>query len=138
MLLDDIRSIKSARKDLRNFGLTVGIALGVISGMLWWWEKPPYPYFLAVGVTLVMLGLAVPQLLKPLQKAWMTLAVILGWVMTRVILFAFFYFAFTLVGLIGRIFGKQFLSIKGKVDKSSQWNYRRQEPYDKRRTEMQF
>lgn len=138
MLLDDIKNIRSERKDLRNFGLTVGLALALIGAILWWFTKPAYPYFLISGGVLILLGLLLPQILKPLQKGWMTLAVILGWIMTRVILFIFFYLVFTLVGLIGRLFGKQFLSLKGKTGTSSQWNHRQPAPYDKSWTDRQF
>jgi hypothetical protein len=138
MLLDDIRNIKSTRKDLRNFGLTVGGALAIVGGVLWWFAKPVFPYFMGAGALLVFLGLTVPAVLKPLQKIWMTFAVMMGWLMTRVILFFFFFLVFTSVGVFGRLFGKQFLSLRGKPGTSSQWNRREAAPYDKQKTEMQF
>lgn len=138
MLLDDIKNIKSTRKDLRNFGLTVGSALVIVGGVLWWFAKPVFPYFIGAGALLVLLGLTIPAVLKPLQKIWMTFAVMMGWLMTRVILFFFFFLVFTSVGVFGRLFGKQFLSLQSKPGASSQWNRREAAPYDKRKTEMQF
>jgi len=138
MLIGDIKSISSTRKDLRNFGLTVGGALVVLSALLWWWAKPAWVYLGAVGIALALFGLAAPAMLKPLQKVWMTLAVVLGWVMTRVLLSLLFFTMFTAIGLIGRVFGKEFLSIKWKGKATTYWNYRKPESYDKRRTEMQF
>ncbi|MCP4709492.1 MAG: hypothetical protein GY869_12770, partial [Planctomycetes bacterium] len=91
MLLDEIKNIKSTPKDLRNFGLVVGIAAGIAGGVLWWFAKPAYPWFGGAGLLLIVLGLIAPAPLKPLQKIWMTFAVIMGWIMTRVILFIFFF-----------------------------------------------
>ena len=53
----------------------------------------------------------------------MTFAVILGWVMTRVILGVVFYLIITPIGLITRLIGEDFLDLnKKKLD--SYWNYR--------------
>jgi hypothetical protein len=138
MLIEDIKNIRSARKDLRNFGLTVGIALAGLAALLWWWNKPAWVYFGAVGVALVLCGLVLPSVLRPLQRAWMTLAVVLGWVMTRVLLSLMFFLVFTTVGLIARALGKQFLALKWKRPVDSYWNYREPQPHDKSRMEMQF
>src|SRR4030066_1403615 len=112
MLIEEIKNIKSEKKDLRNFGITIGIALGVLAGLLWWKGKDTYTVFTILSFVFIIFGLALPSLLKPLQKAWMTLAVILGWFMTRLILSILFYFVFTGIGLGGRLFGKQFLNLK--------------------------
>ncbi|VAX32560.1 hypothetical protein MNBD_NITROSPIRAE02-710, partial [hydrothermal vent metagenome] len=91
MIIEEIRNIKSQKKDLRSFGLTIGIVAGLIGGLLLWRHKDHYPYFLAVSGIFIAFGLFLPNLLKPLQKAWMTLAVLMGWVMTRLILFVLFF-----------------------------------------------
>ena len=138
MLLEDIKNISSTPRDVRNFGLTIGIVLGIIGGVLWWFGRPAYPFFLGVGTVLVLLGLGAPGILKPLQKGWMAIAVVLGWIMTRVILFIFFFLVFTLVGIFGRLFGKRFLTLRANPNTRSQWNYRKPQPYDRQKTEMQF
>ena len=42
--------------------------------------------------------------LKPLQKAWMALAGVLGFIVSHIILTVLFYCVFTPIGLIARIF----------------------------------
>lgn len=138
MLLEEIKNIKSAKRDLRNFGITIGIALGMLAGLLWWKGKDTYPVFLIAGSAFVLLGLILPPVLKPLQKAWMTLAVLMGWLMTRVILGILFYFVFTAIGGIPRLFGKQFLDLKIDNSQKSYWSYRKYEPFNKRNYERQF
>lgn len=138
MLREEIKNIGSSRRDLRNFGLTVGTVLAALALVFWWSGKSLYPYLLVPGAVLVFGGLFFPALLKPLQKAWMTLAVIMGWVMTRVILSALFFLVVTPMGLLARLFGKDFLSLKRKSSRESYWHLREDKEYDRRRSEMQF
>jgi hypothetical protein len=138
MLLEEIKNIRSARRDLRNFGLSVGIVLLLIGVVLWYYERGAYPYFLIIGLVLVLLGLALPSFLKPLQKAWMALAVTLGFFMTRLILSLLFFLVFTPISLIGRLGGFKFLDIKTNEKNSSYWLYREVEDYKKEDSEKQF
>ncbi|MBI5056299.1 MAG: hypothetical protein HZB61_06780 [Nitrospirae bacterium] len=112
MLIDDIKKIKSEKKDLRNFGLTVGTVLLLLGGVLWWRGRTFYPYFIGIGAALVFTGLMVPSVLRPFQKAWMTIAVVIGWFMTRAILCFLFFLVVTPLGIISRLFGKDFLNKK--------------------------
>lgn len=124
MLIEEIRNIRSTRKDLRNFGLTVGIVLLFIGGLLLYYRKDTYLYFLVLGALLISSGLIVSSLLKPIHKVWMTFATIMGWIMTRVILGIIFYAVVTPIGLIPRLFGKHFLDIEIDKSKQSYWHYR--------------
>jgi small basic protein len=138
VLREEIKNIKSEKSDLRKFGISVGIVLGILGGLLWWRGKDYYVYFLIISAVLITLGLVLPGLLKPLQKAWMTLAVTLGWFMTRVILSILFYVVFTTIGLISRLSGRQFLDLKTDNNKPSYWIARKNKPFDKRDYERQF
>jgi hypothetical protein len=138
MLVDEIRNIKSTKKDLRDFGLVVGIVLMALGGVLFWYERESYPYFISVGMVLVVSGLAIPGVLKPFQKAWMTVAVVIGWFMTRLILSVVFYIVFTSIGIISRLFNKRFMELETELDRESYWNYRPQKEYDRIDHEKQF
>jgi len=138
MLIEDIKSIKSERSDLRKFGISVGIVVGIIGGLLLWRGRDSYPYFLIISAFLVLSGLLFPRVLLPLQKAWMTMAVVLGWFMTRVIVAVLFYIIVTPIGLITRISGKEFLQLKIDRSRESYWLYRRERPFDKKDYERQF
>lgn len=138
MLLEEIRNIKSEKKDLRNFGITFGVILGLLGGALWWKGKDTYTTFIILSFTFFFLGFVLPGLLKPLQKAWMAFAVILGFFMTKVILGILFYLVFTGIGLGLRLFGKQLIDLKIDNSRNSYWNYRKSEPFNKRNYERQF
>jgi hypothetical protein len=120
-MIDEIRSIKSGRRELRKFGVTVGIALAVFGGIFLWRGKDFYPYVFYIAAGFLFFGLVLPVVLWPIQKAWMTLALLLGWLMTRVILTVLFYVIVTPIGLLARLFGKDFLDRKFSGQSESYW-----------------
>lgn len=121
MIVEEIRKIKSGRKELRKFGITFGIILGLLGGLFLWRDKGYYSYFFILSVAFGLLGLIVPVVLKPVYIGWMTLAVLLGWFMTRVILIVLFYVVVTPIGLLARSFGKDFLRLKFDRNTDSYW-----------------
>ena len=137
-MLEEIKNIKSEKSDLRKFGITIGVILLIIAGFLFWKEKESFQILLTFGVTFCILGIAIPFILKPIYWIWMIFATILGWIMTRVILSLLFYTIFTPIGLIPRVFGKQFLELRWDKSKGSYWNYRTNEHLKKEIYEKQF
>lgn len=135
-LWKEMKMISSSKKELREFGLTVGIVLALIGGWAAWKGREHAVYFLTAGGLLVALGLVFPRTLKPLQKPWMMMALVMGWVMSRVILTVLFYTVLTPIGLILRLTGKDLLDIKPGVSKDSYWRSHKQR--DKKDHEKQF
>lgn len=138
MILDEIRDIKESKKDLRKFGLTIGIAFLLLAVLLFVTKKNSFPYFGTLGIILIIIGLAVPGILKPFNKIWMSLSIILGWIMTRVILTILFYFAITPIGLLVKLFRKDFLDLKIDKSKNSYWQKREKKKFDPLDYERQF
>jgi len=137
MLREEIKAISSTRRDLRNFGLVVGGGFLIFGGLLFWREKTLWPYFGGAGLGLALLGLAAPPVLKPLQKIWMKLAVVMGWFMTRLILSVLFYLVLTPIALGGRLFGKGFLD-RTTGGQKSYWIRRQSGGNDREQMEKQF
>ena len=137
-MLDQLKNISSTRKDLKNFGLTVGIVLVIISLVQWIFDKSIFPYFLSAGILLIILGALIPTVLKPLQKLWMAIAIIIGWFMNRLIMSILFYSAFTTISVGSKLFGKRFIELKPDQSQSSYWNKRELREYDRRDCEKQF
>lgn len=138
MIINEIKKIESSPKKLREFGLVVGGVLCALGIWLWWRGRGSFPYFLAPGIFLVITGALIPWVLKPLQKAWMTLAILLGWVMTRVLMTVLFFLAITPIGLILRLAGKDLLDQKLEPKKPSYWKIRPQSPRVPADYEKQF
>src|SRR5437588_2128412 len=112
MILEDIKSLKTGPRELRKFGLLVGGVFTVL-GLLWLVRgKPHYPWALVPGVLLVALGVILPRALKYIYIAWMSVAVVLGFIVSNVLLTLFFVVVITPIGLIARLSGTDFLRLK--------------------------
>ena len=104
------------KKGLRDFGLITGGLFIAIFGLLFPWlfnvNIPVWPFNLA-GI-LWILALLIPNALKPIYTVWMSFALILGWINTRIILALVFYIVITPTRLIMLLFGKTFSQNKPK------------------------
>ena len=138
MLLDEIKNIKSGKKELKEFGIVIGVAFAVLGLLFWWRNKSFYHWVLIIAALFLITGFLFPILLKPVHKIWMTFALLIGFVMTRVILLVLFYIVLTPISLISRLFGTQYLDLKYKDGKNSYWTYRIQKEFNKEIYEKQF
>ena len=138
MIIEEINSIRSGKKELRQFGIIIGIACGLLGVLLWWSGKTYYSYSFIIAAAFFFLGFTLPAALKPFHKVWMTISILMGWLMTRVILIILFYGILTPIGLIGRLCGKDFLDIKLHKNVQSYWVLRGKQEYDKKSYEQQF
>ena len=138
MIVQLISEIKITKKEVRNFGITVAFIFLVIGAILLWRSNTSYLIFIIVGFVLLGIGLIIPIILKPIYFTWMVLGNILGWIMTRIILGFLFYVIITPIGLIPRLFGKQFIKLKWNKTDSTYWNYRTESLFEKENYEKQF
>ena len=122
-MIEEIKNIPNSNKDIRSFGITIGIILFIISGLLMYYGKEFYQLIAIIASIFIGLGLILPIFLKPIYFVWMTFAAILGWVMTRVILSVVFYLIITPIGLLTKLLGEDFLALK-KIKSDSYWNHR--------------
>ena len=137
-MFDEIKHIKTGKKDLRSFGVTIGIILLLIAGFLFYKDKESFQIFLYIAGIFIGFGLIIPIILKPIYIVWMVFAVFLGWFMTRVILSLLFYVIITPIGLIMRTFGKDFLDVKKESVQGSYWNKRDSNVEQNQNYEKQF
>lgn len=104
-------------KDLRTFGLLVGVLMAVIGSWPFVYRgEPPRSWALAVATVLLTLGATWPSLLSPLHKVWMALGHILGWINTRILLSIIFYGMVTPIGFTRRLMRKDSLRKAFRAD----------------------
>ena len=137
-MFEEIKNIKSGEKELRQFGIALGIVLGLLGGLFFLRQKDYYIYFLIFSITFLFVDLIKPILLKPIQKIWMTLALLISWCVTRLILIILFYLVVTPIRILARIFGKEFLDTRFNEGADSYWIAREATKFDKRSYENQF
>jgi len=108
MIREEIKQLKTGTRELRNFGLLVGVVFAALGLLFWLRGKAHYPYFLVPSILLLLFGAAFPTALKYVYIAWMSLAIVLGFIVSTLILTLFFVFVITPIGLAARILGKVF------------------------------
>ena len=118
---EDVKQLKTSNRDLRKFGLMVGGVFVVLGLLFLWRHKAHYSYFLWPGLTLVVFGAVLPRALKWVYIAWMSVAFVLGFVITHLILGLFFFLVITPIGFAARICGKDFLGLKLDRQAASYW-----------------
>ena len=138
MISDLIAEIKTTKKEYRNFGIILGLITLTLGSIMFWKNNSFYSILFTISLIFLTSGLLTPMILKPIYFVWMVLASILGIFMTRLILSIVFYSVLTPIGLVFRIFGKQFIELRWDKSEDSYWNYRSNEYQKKENYEKQF
>jgi hypothetical protein len=98
--------MKDKHRELRNFGLTMGLAIALIVGLalplLWKFPLSRWPWI--VGAVFILAGWLTPRLLGPFYRLWMRFAELLGAINSRIILTICFYLIILPFGLLLRMF----------------------------------
>lgn len=104
----------------RKFGVTVGLAFGVLATISWW-RGHHYPvYVLATLSGLLLLGgLLIPSRLGPVERGWMELALLISKVTTPVFMGVVYFLVLLPVGLVMRAFGRN--AVKHQPVNDSYW-----------------
>ena len=112
---------KTSVKQLREFGLVIGIGLPIIFG----WLIPLISghefkkWTVLIGLTSLVLSIIGPKLLLYPYKAWMALGHILGWINSKIILGLVFIIVLQPIALIMKLFNYDPLKSKWDSQKSS-------------------
>jgi hypothetical protein len=121
---EDIASIHSSPKELKKFGVLIGIVLFLISVTAIWkqWWAPFLAYVFGIcGILLISVGVLQPLILKNIHRYWMGFAIILGSIVSRIILFFLFYLVLTPLAVMAKVFNKRFFFSYREKKRSSYW-----------------
>jgi multisubunit Na+/H+ antiporter MnhG subunit len=124
MLKDELKLIDKSDKAVKKTGLTVGVVLILVSLLLWYHGKNSFMYFSSVGGLLVILSFIATPVLRPFHRLWMMLALLMGFVMSRVILTLLYFLVLTPIGLLAKIVGKKFMPLGFHKNASTYWEKR--------------
>jgi len=78
-------------------------------------------FFAALAIVIGLVGLARPQIIRPIFVVWMIAAFPVGWIMSRVLLSFLYYGVFMPVGLCFRLVGRDVLNRRYNPGKDSYW-----------------
>jgi hypothetical protein len=129
---------KSEKEQLRSFGITMGIAFLIITGLIALKHRHSLIPASVFSAFFFIAGLLIPAVLKPIHIFWMKLAHVLSWINTRLLLCVVFYVLFFPIGLIMKLFGFDPLDRKLERDRSSYWQERKKPGSGTNHYEKQF
>ena len=138
MLREEFKSIPRTERDVRKFGLVIGAVLLLLAFFLFWKEKPSAVYVALASMLFAGATQIRPRLMRPIYLAWMSFAVVMGFLMTRVILTALYFGMFTPIALALKIFGKDPLHERMDRNAPTYWIKRTRETYEPQSSERMF
>ncbi|MDP2471185.1 MAG: SxtJ family membrane protein [Candidatus Palauibacterales bacterium] len=119
----------------RKFGLTVGVALGVLAAIGLWRGHIVAPAILGgLGALLAVAGLVIPGRLGPVHAGWMRMAHAISRVTTPIFLGIVYLVVLTPAGLLMRLLGRD--PLRHAASKTGYWIVR--EPGDRGNLDRQF
>jgi polyferredoxin len=138
LIRSEIKQLKTGPRELRNFGLLVGGVFTALGLLAWLRHKHAAPWLLTPGVLLMFFGLAASRALKFVYLAWMSMAIVLGFAVSTVLLTLLFFAVITPIGFIARCAGKDFLGLKLDPKAASYWMPREKRARKPQEYERQF
>ncbi len=138
MLLQEIKNIRSTQTMLRKFGILLTIFLSLWAIVSLWKEGTAYSSLFPLALITFIISLLFPKAFKVIYLPWMSLATVIGWVVTRVILTILYYLIITPFAVIAKILGKDVLEEKIEPEKDSYWVIRTKKTIEKKELEHQF
>ncbi len=117
-----IRNLKTSRKELRKFGMLLFFIFALIAGLMFWRAKSSWLILFCISMLFLFIGLVRPSFLRSFYRVWMAWALVLGWVMTRIILTISFFVIITPMGLfLRKVLRKDLLDEKIEKSKETYW-----------------
>ena len=140
MLKEEIKTIigSQSRGDLRKFGITIGIAFGLLAALAYYKQNPINLPLAGAAAVFLLVAAFMPMILRPVHRFWMTFAVTMGYIMTRVLLSLFFLIAFVPSGIVLRILRLDVLKQKYDPNATTYWVPKEKSHSGKYSVESQF
>ena len=93
----------------RGFGLVFAGFFALLAVLSWWHGGTRWHYTLPIAAVFLVVAYTYPMALAPLNRLWLKFGLLLYKVMNPLILGLLFFITITPIGLIMRVFGKDFL-----------------------------
>jgi hypothetical protein len=110
-----------SNKAIRKFLAVILLVLGFLVFWLFRHDFTRLASFFAGFSAYFVFGLFKPGAMVFAYRLWMTLALVLGWLVARVVMILLFYLMLSPFGIVARLLKKSFLDTGFKADKSSYW-----------------
>jgi hypothetical protein len=138
MLRAENKNTKGDRKDLRRFGLSLGLGFTALGTILLYRGIFFGGYLFFISLLLLLYSLLLPEALLIVKKFWLGSIFIISLLITRLILCILFYVVITPLGVILRLWGVRFLETQLDDKAPTYWNKRQPLADDIKSYEKQF
>lgn len=105
----------------RTFGLAFAVFFAALSGLAIWKNNPHWIWWAGLAVLTLTVALAWPRLLKPANKLWTRLGLVLFRIISPITLAVIFYGVMTPMSLLFRWRKKDILNLKYDQNAASYW-----------------
>jgi hypothetical protein len=105
----------------RSFGVVFAIVFTLVGVFPLLFGGAVQPWALGVGAAFLVVALAVPRLLAPLNRLWLRFGLLLHRIVSPVVLGIMFFVVITPMGVVMRAFGWDPLRLKLDRDAASYW-----------------
>jgi len=107
----------------RGFGITFAVVFALLA--VWLWLRKDLPVWASASAVMSVVTLAAaylaPSALRPFNKLWFKVGMLLHHVVTPVIMGLLFFLVVTPMGVVMRAMGKDFLRLKTGPDAGNYW-----------------
>jgi hypothetical protein len=102
-----------SRKEMFQFGLVLIVGFGIIGALIYGRGRHSMALHIwEISGVIGILAIVIPIAARPFYWVWMGLALVLGTIMSRVVLFAIFFIVLTPVALFFKLIGRDALARK--------------------------
>jgi hypothetical protein len=105
----------------RSFGIVMSIAFTLIALVNYWHDGQWWPWIIGISALLLAAAFYFPIALKPLNRVWFQIGLLLHLAINPIVMGLLFYVAVWPTGLIMRAMGKDMLRLKRDPDSDSYW-----------------
>lgn len=115
-------SLKPTLASERSFGILFFVVFMVVAAYFWHkgYEDSWVYGAIALSVFFLLAGFLAPALLRPLNKLWFQLGLLMGRVVSPIVLGVIFFILLSPIAILMRVFGRDELKLK-KRDVNSYW-----------------
>jgi hypothetical protein len=122
----------------RSFGFVFAVVFALIGCWPLLHLQPPRSWALGIAAAFAVVALVRPQILHPLNRAWLAFGLLLHRVVSPLVMGTIFFLCVTPIAWIMRLRGKDVLSLSRRPDLSSYWIARESQPPDAETMKRQF
>ncbi|MBM3643304.1 MAG: hypothetical protein FJX02_03025 [Alphaproteobacteria bacterium] len=105
----------------RGFGLVFSGFFAIVTAVSLWRSGTWWPWTGGLSAAFLAVAYTVPSILGPLNRLWMKFGLLIFKVMNPIILGLLFFTTVMPIGLVMRLFGKDFLRLRRDAKAASYW-----------------